>query len=243
MSNKKSIICKDAYGKGLQAWFDGQRNAKFTVWCDIAETEKWEIGVFFRTYKEMPELEKKALDLCKGRVLDVGAGAGSHALYLQDKGLVVEALDISEGAVDVMKRRGIGNVIEGDFFTYAASEKYDTILMLMNGIGIVQKIDSLHLFFQRVKTLLNEGGRVIVDSSNILYMYEEEDGSAVIDLNGKYYGEVEYRMDYGKMRGERFNWLFIDYDTFAEYATRFGFVCEKVYEDDHYLYLAELRLV
>ncbi|MGL5787633.1 MAG: class I SAM-dependent methyltransferase [Bacteroidales bacterium] len=243
MSKTKYTVDPDAYGKGLLAWFNGDRNARFNVWSDIAETEKWDISIFFRDYEEMPDVEIEALKHCKGRVLDVGAGAGSHALYLQDQGLDVVALDLSEGATEVMTRRGVKQVTTRNFFDFYSDEKFDTLLMLMNGIGIVEKVKNLPNFFQKAKELLSPNGSVIVDSSNIIYMFEEEDGSALIDLNADYYGEVIYRMDYGKMKGTKFNWLFIDFDTLADYASRCGFSCTKIYEDEHYLYLAELKRI
>lgn len=242
MAKSTKQIDKDAYGKGLQAWFGGRRNAKFTVWSNIAETERWKVGVFFRGYEQMPELERLALERCNGRVLDAGAGAGSHALYLQEQGKSVTALDISEGACEVMRERGLTDVRQADFFHLTTEERFDTILLLMNGIGIVQTVDNLYRFFEKSRELLAEGGSVVVDSSNILYLFQEEDGSAMIDLNGGYYGELTYRMDFAPYEGEEFPWLFVDFDTLSTYAEEAGFVCEKLFEDDHYLYLAELKL-
>lgn len=235
------ISDNDAYGKGLLSYQRGNHKAKFTVYSDIAETEKWNISTFFRDYDEMPEIEKKALSLCQGKILDIGAGAGSHALALQKHNYSVTAIDISKGAVEVMKSRGIEDARLQDFFRMV-DEKFDTLLMMMNGIGIVGKTENLDHFFCHAKHLMNKKGRIILDSSNLIYLYLEEDGSALIDLNSKYYGELRYRMDFGNFRGEWFDWLFIDYDLLSESASKHGFECRKIYEDDHYLYLAELTL-
>lgn len=237
----KKIKDTDAYGKGLLAYYNGNHKARFTVYSDIADTEKWEVATFFRDYEKMPKVEQIALDLCHGRVLDVGAGAGNHALWLQQRNHKVTAIDISEGAVSVMKDREVADARIQDFFTLKG-EKFDTILLLMNGIGIVQKIDRFGEFFSKAKELLNENGRILLDSSNIIYLFMEEDGSALIDLNSDYYGELEYRMDFGNYTGEPFGWIFIDFDTLSELAAQYGFSCEKRYEDDHYLFLAELKL-
>ncbi|MGL5013747.1 MAG: class I SAM-dependent methyltransferase [Bacteroidales bacterium] len=236
------LIDKDAYGKGLKAWFGGRRNAKYTVWCNIAETERWKVGLFFREHDQMPELERIALDHCSGSILDAGAGAGSHALWLEKSGKSVTALDISEGACEVMRERGLKDVRQEDFFNLTTQERFDTILLLMNGIGIVQSVENFPRFFDKVRELLAEGGKVIVDSSNIMYLYQEEDGSALIDLNGDYYGELQYRIDFDQLQGEQFPWLFVDFETLSEYANEFGFECSKIYEDDHFLFLAELKL-
>lgn len=237
----KKVIDKDAYGKGLMAYWKGKKSAKFTVYSDIAEMEKWDISTFFRDYADMPECEQKALDLCQGSVLDIGAGAGSHALWLQEKNHPVTAVDISEGAAEVMKERGVKDIRLQDFFAFSG-EKFDTLLLMMNGAGIVQRIDRFPEFFSKAKDLLNPGGRILVDSSDIIYLFMEEDGSALIDLNSNYYGEMEYRMDFENYKGSTFDWIFIDFDTLADLASQHGFVCEKVYEDEHYLYLAQLTL-
>jgi SAM-dependent methyltransferase len=226
-------IDRDAYGKGLVAYWQGKRNAKFNVFSDIAATEKWEISLFFRPFDAMPEIEQIALSRCAGRVLDAGAGAGSHALHIQNLGLDMVAIDISEGAVDTMKARGVADARLQDFFTMK-SEKFETLLFLMNGVGIVGQMENFTAFFSQCKTMLADGGKVILDSSNIIYMFAQEDGSALIDLNGKYYGEMTYRMDFGQYRGVPFDWIYIDFDTLSHLAFSNGFSCEKLYEDDHY---------
>lgn len=237
----KKIKDRDAYGKGLLAYQKGNHKARFTVYSDIADTEKWEIATFFREYEEMPEAEQIALGLCEGRVLDIGAGAGSHALWLQNQNHTVTAIDISEGAIEVMTQRQVKDARLQNYFSMTG-EKYDTLLLLMNGVGIVERIDRFAEFFSKAKELLNEGGKILLDSSNIIYLFMEEDGSALIDLNNNYYGEMEYRMDYSSFMGESFGWIFIDFDTLSELAAQHGFTCEKKYEDEHFLYLAELKL-
>ncbi|MCD7973599.1 MAG: class I SAM-dependent methyltransferase [Candidatus Azobacteroides sp.] len=234
-------MLNDIYGKGLLAYQNGKKKAVFRVESDIAETEEWHISTFFRDYNQMPETEKKALSLVKGNVLDIGAGAGSHALWLQQKGIDVTAMDISLGAVEVMKKRGIRKIIHQDFFSYTG-QQFNTLLLLMNGIGITGKLENLPTFFEQAKNLLAPGGKIILDSSDIIYLFLEEDGSAMIDLNGPYYGELEYTFEFNNEKGMPFHWLFIDFDTLSLYAGMAGFSCEKVYEDEHYLYLAELKL-
>ena len=138
----------------------------------------------------MPELEVLALQQCRGSVLDVGAGAGCHALALQRRGLQVTALDISEGAVEAMQRQGVRQVLRQDIFQLKGAA-YDTLLMLMNGIGIAGTLEGLERFLEHAKTLLRPGGQILLESSDILYMYEEEDGSVMLDRNAGYYGEVK----------------------------------------------------
>lgn len=229
----------DAYGKALLAFLEGNKKAKIKVDSDIAETEYWPVSEFFHEWKDMSEIEQTALKMCKGRTLDVGAGSGSHVLWLQDQGIDAQAVDISEGAVEVMRKRGVKCVEQMNFYDIA-DRQYDTLLMMMNGAGIVGTIDKLPLFFSKVKQLLSPDGQLILDSSDIMYLFEEEDGSVLVDLNGAYYGELEYTMSFNKQKGEPFKWLFIDFDTLQDAATANGLHCDKVIEDDHYQYLARI---
>jgi len=203
------------------------------------EADDIRISYFFRTHDEMPELEKKALHLCSGKILDIGAGSGSHSLYLQENGEDVTALDIKQGFVDVMKKRGVKNVICSDIFDYKG-QGFDTLLMLMNGIGFTKNFEGLTVFLKSAKKLLNPGGQIILDSSDLMYLYEEEDGSYAINLNEEYYGEVMYQIEYNNIKGEPFQWLYIDFDNLSLYADQVGFSCEKIFENNHYNYLARL---
>ena len=190
----------------------------------------------------MPPLERKALSLCRGRVLDVGAGAGCHSLALQRHGLDVTAVDISPLSVDVMRRRGVRQAWEADVFDEAFAGCYDTVLMLMNGSGIIGRLERMPLFFRHMKQLLAPSGCVLVDSSDLRYIYEDEDGALDIDLNAGYYGELV--LDYPVQASERctFPWLYVDFDTLAYYAQENGFRAERLQEGEHYDYLARLSV-
>lgn len=230
----------DIYGDGLLAYHKGTKKAKFKVESDIAETEYWPVKEFFHTYADMSTIERKALELCQGHTLDVGAGSGSHTLWLQQNGIECEAIDISAGAVEVMQQRGVKHATEADFYQHTG-RLYDTILMLMNGAGIAGTIDNMPNMLMHAKELLAKGGQIILDSSDIIYLFLDEDGSALIDLNAAYYGELEYTMSFNGKKGEPFKWLFIDFDTLQSIAASCGMACEKIYEDDHYQYLARIK--
>lgn len=209
------------------------------VSSDICEDDIIPVEVLFRSYDEMPELEQEALELCKGKVLDVGAGAGVHSLELQDRGLEVYPIEVSEGAVAYMKKAGL-KARELNFFDLK-NEKYDTILMMMNGIGFAGKLSNLEHTLLHAKSLLNPGGRILCDSSDIKYLYEDEDGALWIDLNSEYYGNFRFQMKYKKEKGPWFDWLYVDYDNLHQAATKVGLKAKRVYEsEDHFL--AELTL-
>ena len=210
------------------------------VWSNIAETDIIPVHYLFRPFDEMPPLEQEALKQCRGKILDIGAGAGSHALWLQEQDFDVTALEVSPGCCEVMKKRGVRNILQEDFFSLTEENRYDTLLMLMNGIGIVGTTDRLKEFFTAARKLLKSGGQILVDSSDLRYLFLEDDGSILINLNDSYYGEVEYRMSYKKQKGRRFPWLFIDDQLMEYHAENNGFRFERITEGNHYDYLARL---
>lgn len=213
-----------------------------TVYSDFSEPDEIPASLLFRGLDEMPELERLALEHCQGHTLDVGAGAGSHALALQQMDKQVTAMDISPLSVEVMKERGVRNTLLADVFAYE-QRQYDTLLMLMNGIGLVGTLQGLENFLQHARKLLAPGGQLIFDSSDIIYLYEEEDGSYAIDLAADYYGQISYIMEYKEVKGERFDWLYVSFPVLEEYAEAAGFKAEMLYLGDHYDYLAKLTLV
>lgn len=233
---------KDAIGNALLDFYQKAPLGKLTVISDISEDDEIPIEYLFRTLKQMPKIEQKALALCNGKVLDVGAASGCHSLELQKNNLEVDAIDISEGAVMIMKNRGVEMPYCQDFFKLE-NKRYDTLLFLMNGIGITGTIDRLPFFFKQCKNLINPNGQVLLDSSDIKYMFEEDDGSLWVDLNKQYYGEVEYQMEYKNYLTDKFNWLFIDFETLKEEAFKFGFKAEKIIAGYHQDYLARLTLL
>ncbi|QCX53148.1 bifunctional 2-polyprenyl-6-hydroxyphenol methylase/3-demethylubiquinol 3-O-methyltransferase UbiG [Elizabethkingia sp. JS20170427COW] len=192
------------------------------------------VSVYFRKERQMPELEKKALQLCKGRILDIGAGAGSHALALQLKGKDVTALEISPAACEVILERGVQQVVCEDIFQFQPSGKYDTLLLLMNGIGLCGTISQLEVFLDLAEQLLNPEGVLIFDSCNIAYMYEG------IGFPEYYYGEIQCRYEYRKEFTSWFKWLYIDAETMTHIASSKGWDAEVILEDNRDQYLMKL---
>lgn len=193
----------------------------------------------FRSFDDMPELEKIALEEAQGRILDVGAGSGCHSIALQTMGKEAVAIDISPLSVEVMKRRGV-DARNVNLYDESFTDKFDTILMLMNGTGIIGTLENMSAFFARIRQLLSPGGSLLIDSSDLRYLFEEEDGSLMIDLADDYYGLLDYQMEYKGVKGEPFDWLYVDYETLAFYAEENGFSAELIAEGEHYDYLAKL---
>ena len=230
----------DPMGRAIADYYKNGVAGRLRVFSSMFDEDEIPVAHLFREEDGMGELELKALELSKGRVLDVGAGAGCHALALQERGLMVTAIDVSPLSVDVMANSGIEDARLVNLYDAKLDEKFDTILMLMNGSGIIGKIENMPRFFARIDKLLADGGQVLMDSSDLIFLFEDEDGGADIDLAGDYYGEVDFMMQYKNIKGETFDWLYVDFATLAFHAAENGFETELVKRGEHYDYLARL---
>ncbi len=232
----------DPIGQAIWDYANGIREDSIVVNSEIAEDDVLLPSYFFREYDQMPIQEQKALSLCNGRILDVGAGAGAHTLWLQEKGFEADALDISKLSCDVMQKRGVKSVILQDILELK-EQKYDTILMLMNGAGLAKTLPGLSMLLNHLKTLLNPKGKILIDSSDLLYLFKDEDGEIWIDLASEnYYGEIDYQLTYKSTVGKPFTWLFVDQETLSDYAQEAGFRVKEIFKGDHYDFLLELAL-
>lgn len=226
----------DILGQAISEYFYGGKEYKLWVHDKHGPRVEMIVPIYFRSPESMPELELMAIDLCTGKTLDIGAGAGSHALLLQEKGIDVTAIDISEGAVEVMKERGVIKAFVQDVFELK-NEKFDSLLLLMNGIGLVQTINGLTRFLLHAKTLLNKGGQLIFDSSDVAYLYEE----GIPELT-HYYGEVMCCYEYRRQKSEWFSWLYVDEITLRRIALEAGFDTQVLFVDESEQYLVKLTL-
>ena len=234
---------QDIFGIAIHNFFDHADDEDIVVHSPDFDDDIIPVAYLFRSYSEMPPLEKKALEMCFGKVLDVGCGAGSHALYLQnDRKLEVLAVDTSEGACEVARKRGVKDV-KNVAFEALSEEKFDTILMLMNGIGIVGKMRNLDEFFEKLRQLLSKNGQVLLDSSDLIYLFDaDEDGGVWVDAAEGYYGELRYSLSYKEKTSKWFDWLYLDFESLSLAASKNRFSCELVQEGNHYDYLAKLTL-
>ena len=229
---------KDPMGAAILDYQKSERAGRLRVLSSMFEEDEMPVKHLFRKVKEMPMLEQKALQLTKGRILDIGAGSGCHTLALQEKGLEVKAIDISPLSCEAMELRGVMDAECINLFDEHLETGFDTILLLMNGTGIAGKIENLPALFNRLKALLNKDGQILIDSSDIKYIYENEDGSFDINLNAAYYGEVDYQMVYKDVKGDSFDWLYVDFPLLKSIAESCGLHGELIAEGEHYDYLA-----
>ena len=229
---------KDLFGKALLDYQSGDYTEDLITSTNISEDDVLPLPYLFRDFSEMPKLEQKALQLAKGNILDVGCGAGSHSLYLEEKGLNVKAIDTSIAAIKVIKKRGIVNTELKPLLK--ETEIFDTILLLMNGTGIFEELIQVRNYLKHLKTLLNPNGQILIDSSDIKYMYEDEDGASLLDLNSGYYGELNYYLCYKGEKEEPMKWLYLDFQTLNTACQSVGLNCEKIMDGEHFDYLAKI---
>ncbi|MDR7209841.1 class I SAM-dependent methyltransferase [Flavobacterium piscis] len=234
---------KDLFGKAIHDFQTNNSPEDIITETSISEEDEMSVEYLFRTYNEMPKLEQKALQLANGRVLDVGCGAGSHCLTLQnDRNLNVTGIDISKKAIETCQLRGVKNALVQNILDFEG-EKFDSILLLMNGTGIFGKLDNCNTYLSKLKSLLNPDGQILIDSSDIIYMFDEdEDGGKWIPSDKEYYGELVFNISYKGEKEEPFNWLYLDYNTLQNAAIANGLKCELILEGEHYDYLAKLSI-
>ena len=227
---------KDLMGRAIWDYFYQENPEDLQTETSISELDDLPVSYLFRNYKEMNALEQKALDLSFGKVLDVGAGAGSHSLYLQNnRNLDVAALDISPKSIEICKARGVKNAVCEDFLKFS-NDKFDTILLLMNGTGIFQSLEHIDQYLQKLKNLISENGQILIDSTDILYMYDQDDDGGVLVPATGYYGELDYYVHYKGESELPMKWLYLDFNTLKNAAIANGFKIQKIKQlDDSYL--------
>lgn len=232
---------KDLIGQAILDYQITQQPAVILTETDISEAEEMDVSYWFRSYKDMPELEQIALKQSKGKILDVGCGAGSHALYLQEKGLDVTAIDLSPKAIEACQLRGVQNTQCINILDLK-DQQFDTLLLLMNGTGIFGRLIHITTYLTHLKKLLTDNGQILIDSSDLIYMFDEdEDGGKWIPMDNKdYYGELVFSVAYKGETEDAFPWLYLDYNTLQNAAHGSGLTCELVYEGENYEYLARL---
>jgi SAM-dependent methyltransferase len=234
---------KDIFGMALLDYQLGNYSEDIRTETNISEEDILPLPYLFRSYPEMPKLERTALDRSSGKVLDVGCGAGSHSLYLLKKGFDVTALDTSEGAIEVCKLRGVKKAITEDVLQHKG-DRYDTIIVLMNGTGIFQKLELVSSYLSHLRGLLADCGQILIDSSDLRYMYPDgaEEGSILVPAELKYYGELSYTIHYKGWSSNPFPLLYLDEQTFSHACLENGFQFEVIERGDHYDYLARLTI-
>ena len=234
---------KDLFGKAILDYQTNSSPENIITSTSISEEDEMEVAYLFRSFVEMPAIEQKALQLANGKTLDIGCGAGSHSLYLQnERNINVHSIDISKNAIQACLLRGLKNVQAIDVLDLE-NEKYDTILLLMNGTGIFETLEKSTIYLQKLKSLLNPNGQILIDSSDIIYMFDEDEDGGKWIPSDNYYGELTFSLQYKKEKEVDFPWLYMDYNTLQNAALANGLQCQLVLEGDHFEYLAQLTIL
>lgn len=241
MSSEVLFPGADPMGRAIYEYHKFGKAEDVVVHSSMFDDDVIPVETLFRDFEDMPEIEKVALNTATGYILDVGAGSGCHSMALRKMGKNAVSVDISPLSVEVMKERGLDARLV-NFYDSSFTETFDTVLMLMNGTGIIGNLDNIGTFFTRIRRLLRPGGCLLIDSSDLRYLFEEEDGSLMIDLADDYYGQVDFQMQYKDIQGDTFDWLYLDFNTLAYYAEENGFKAELLAEGEYYDYLAKLTL-
>lgn len=231
---------QDILGSALLDYYHGNYTEDLITETNISEEDELPLPYFFRNYSEMPSIERKALKLSKGKVLDVGCGAGSHSLYLQEKGLQITAIDTSAGAIEVTKLRGVSDARKIDLIKLQ-NETFDTILLLMNGTGIFQKLEYIAVFLKHLKSLLTPNGQILIDSSDLKYMYDSGEEGGIWIPGDSYYGELEFITKYKGKQSEPFNWLYLDENIFESACIASDLSFEVIARGENFDYLARIN--
>ena len=229
----------DLFGQAIYDYYHA-KSQTFLTSTDISEEDELDLSYLFRTYNKMPKLEKKALKLCHGKILDVGAGAGCHVLYLQNQGFDVTAIDQSALAIEICEKQGVKKTLFSTLLDFNSDEKFDTILLLMNGTGIFQTLNQVEVYLEKLKSLLAPQGQILIDSSDIIYMFDkDEDGGVWLPAHKNYYGELDYTLHYNNQT-ETFPWLYLDENLFYTFAKQSCLKFDIVQKGNHYDYLVKL---
>jgi SAM-dependent methyltransferase len=230
----------DIWGEAIKDYMNGNKKAVLVTETCVTEADPMEVSYLFRTFEEMPELEQKALEMCYGNILDVGCGAGSHALYLKSIGKQVFPIDSSKGAIETCHQRGLPEARVENILNLKGT-LYDTILLLMNGIGLAGTLENTPAFLSQLKQLLAPEGQILLDSSDIRYLYEaDQDGGIWIPQDKKYYGDLTFTISYQGKAQEPFPWVYVDFNALEGICQKLDLECQKVMEGPHYDFLVRI---
>ena len=223
------------YEAAMRAYHRGQHDATIVVYDDY-ERDEAPLSYFFREPEQFPPLELTALEHCRGRVLDVGAGSGCHSLALQQRGLSVTAIEISSGLVDILRQRGVRDAREATWMDLNPNEPFDTVFMMMNGLGLAETLAGLDRFFNQVRRLVRPDGQILADSTDVRVRMDPEAGrtGTLRRPDGRYIGELHFQLEFEGQKGPPFGQLYVDPETLHRKASAGGWGCEMLLEPDEY---------
>jgi len=232
---KNKTLSWNPHGQALLSYWNGDKEATIGIQMEDGSITQMPIEIYFRKQSDFPKIEEIALNLCKGTVLDIGAGAGAHCLELQERGFKVLGLDIAPEAVKIMKEQGVKKVVCNDFLTFTPNQTFDTLLFLMNGIGVAGNLEGLSRYLQHAHSMTHACSQLILDSSDLRY------NELKLEYGTSYFGEITYQLIFKEEIGNPYQWLYIDQEKLKDLAHANGWLCEIIYEQEDGGYLAQLN--
>lgn len=238
----------DAYGKELWEYFFTKKGH------EIVERDDGFINVsqiapknYFLNYKKWSLIQKKAIKYAKGRVLDIGCGAGKHSLYLQKKGLKVTGIDNSPLAIKVCKLRGlkIAKILSIDEVDKFKLSSFDTILMLGNNFGLFGSFVKAKKFLKIFFKITSKNALIIVETTNP-YQTKNPDHLSYHKLNlkkRKMAGQLRLRVRHKKLIGEWFDYLMVSKKELKKILENTGWRIKKIIDSKSGLYIAVIEKI
>ncbi|MHA2280941.1 MAG: class I SAM-dependent methyltransferase [Promethearchaeota archaeon] len=231
----------EPFGLALEEFYRGNKQAKVIFHRDDGLKEDHYVSNFFRTKNGFSPLEKHAISLCYGKVLDIGAGVGPHSLELQNLGIYVLAIDVSSHACEIMKKRGVLKVMRSNIYDLK-DVAFDTVLLMGRSIGFVENLSGLKKFLTYCRDLLNPGGIILLDSidvrqtTNQIHLAYQKRNLKI----GHYFGEIRLQIEYEGQLGEKFQILHVDPQTLMTSAEELGWSCDILLKEKNGNYLAKV---
>lgn len=225
------MFSKDPIGKAIRDYHTNNSPEDIIVESDITDEDIIPIDYLFRTYEEFPELEKVAMKHCNGEILDVGAAAGPHTKYLLEQGFSVSTVEVSPNAHAYLKETYPKAKHHLTPILNLTDQSYDTILLMMNGIGLAGTYHEVVPFLKHLSTLLKPGGKILAESTDVIDIFKDEEGGMWVDLNAEYYGSFRFNMKYKGVESGWFDWIYIDKTTLKNLAKEADLSIEILYEN------------
>jgi len=236
---------KDSLGKALYSYWKGDHRTPHIIRRDDGFVERESLKYYFRKFPQFPSFEKKSLKFVKGRILDIGCGAGRHVLYLQKRGFDTIGIDSSPLAVKVCRGRGCKRVQVMDIFKSKFRPRYfDTILLLGNNIGIGGTLNGAKKLLEICRGLASDDGILILTTADVKKMKEKAHKEYYCNRNerlGKYIGTAKFRIEYKNFIGDWFNWIHLEEPVLRRLASKSGWKIDRIFKGKSEDYAAVLR--
>lgn len=214
----------DAFGQAFLDYMEsGQEVITQIVRVEDGNVEDHPISIYFQTFDEWAPYDRALMQWVDGLVLDVGVGAGRAALYLQEQGYRVTGIDLSPGAVETCKKRGVKDARLHNILEKPLDEKFDTILMMGHNLGIAATHANVGPYLERMKSMLNPDGRIILTQVN----WNRTDRPEHLNFHeamrktGKYPVEMTLKIIHGELV-ESFGWCLTSQEELVEIAEKIG---------------------